>query len=128
MDFVREENVVQAVQFVREEKVFLFVTFWWVVLKELCFFVHGILQTITSKRKFFKMLDNVVDFVREENVVQVNGNASNFKAVRDLLMKKSSICVGPHVLPIALIWFLERIWKFIKLLSKREEWSTPTFM
>jgi len=39
--------------------------------------------------KVFKMLDNVVEFVGEENVVQVvTDNDANFKAVGDLLMQK----------------------------------------
>jgi len=39
--------------------------------------------------KVFKMLDDVVEFVREENVVQVvTDNAANFKATGDLLMQK----------------------------------------
>jgi len=39
--------------------------------------------------KVFKMLDDVVEFVGEENVVQVvTDNAANFKAGGELLMKK----------------------------------------
>jgi len=39
--------------------------------------------------KVFKMLDDVVEFVGEENVVQViTDNAANFKAAGELLMKK----------------------------------------
>jgi len=39
--------------------------------------------------KVFKMLDDVVEFVGEENVVQVvTDNAANFKAAGDLLMQK----------------------------------------
>ncbi|XP_022631719.1 uncharacterized protein LOC106776767 [Vigna radiata var. radiata] len=39
--------------------------------------------------KVFKMLDDVVEFVGEENVVQVvTNNAANFKAVGELLMQK----------------------------------------
>ncbi|XP_022632372.1 uncharacterized protein LOC111240829 [Vigna radiata var. radiata] len=39
--------------------------------------------------KVFKMLDDVVEFVGEENVVQVvTDNAANFKAAEELLMQK----------------------------------------
>jgi len=42
-----------------------------------------------TANKVFKMLDDVVEFVREENVVQVvTDNAANFKVVGDLLMQK----------------------------------------
>ncbi|XP_027915063.1 uncharacterized protein LOC114174418 [Vigna unguiculata] len=45
----------------------------------------------TNKKRYkvFKMLDDVVEFVGEENVVQVvTDNAANFKAAGELLMKK----------------------------------------
>ena len=39
--------------------------------------------------KVFKMLDDVVEFVGEENVVQVvTDNAANFKTAKELLMQK----------------------------------------
>ena len=39
--------------------------------------------------KVLKMLDDVVNFVGEENVVQViTDNAANYKAVGELLMQK----------------------------------------
>lgn len=55
--------------------------------------------------KVFKMLDDVVEFVGEENVVQViTNNAAAFNAIGDLLMtKKRSSCIVPNVLPVALI-------------------------
>jgi len=51
------------------------------------------------------MLDDVVEFVGEENVVQViTNNAAAFNAIGDLLMtKKRSSCIVPNLLPIALI-------------------------
>ncbi|KAH1213868.1 hypothetical protein GmHk_14G041740 [Glycine max] len=42
-----------------------------------------------TANKVLKMLDDVVNFVREENVVQViTDNATNYKASRELLMQK----------------------------------------
>jgi len=39
--------------------------------------------------KIFKMLDDVVKFVEEENVLHVfTNNVANFKVTRELLMKK----------------------------------------
>lgn len=44
--------------------------------------------------KVFKMLDDVVEFVGEENVVQViTNNAAAFNAIGDLLMTKKGVVV-----------------------------------
>jgi len=43
----------------------------------------------------FKMLDDFIEFVGEENVVQmITNNTANFEAARDLLMQKN----GEYVL------------------------------
>jgi len=42
-----------------------------------------------TTNKVFKMLDDDVEFVGEENVVQVvTSNAANFKATREIMMQK----------------------------------------
>jgi len=54
-------------------------------------FLYSLDNTNISKTgdNVFKMLDDVVEFVGEENVVQVViDNATNFKATREILMQK----------------------------------------
>jgi len=66
----------------------------------ICFCGHSLLGTVflysldtsdisKTADKVFKMLDDVVEFVGEENVVQVvTDNAANFKAAGELLIKQ----------------------------------------
>jgi len=55
-----------------------------------------------TAEKVFKMLDDAVEFVSEENIVQVViDNVANFKEAGELLMQKREH--GLHVLPIILI-------------------------
>jgi len=72
------------------KKVVVFVTFWLIVLKGQ-FFLSSVDTSNMSKTadKVFEMLNVIVERIREENVVQVViDNATNYKAARQLLMKK----------------------------------------
>ena len=51
----------------------------------------------------FKLMDDVIGVVREQNVVQVvTDNESSMKAAGQMLMKKEKIYFGHLVLPIVL--------------------------
>ena len=68
----------------------VFVTFWLIVLKGQ-FFLPSVDTFNMSKTvdKVFKMLDAIVERIREENVVQVvTDNAANYKVAGQLFMEK----------------------------------------
>ncbi|XP_052727463.1 uncharacterized protein LOC108329753 [Vigna angularis] len=82
--------------------------------------------------KVFKMLDDVVEFVGEENVVQVViDNAANFKAAGELLMQKReklywTPCAA-HCIDLIFEDFEKNLKASLLTMFSSEEWKTSKF-
>ena len=76
-----------------------------------------------TREKTFELLDAFVDQIREADVVQVvSDNRSNYVLARKLLKAKGQICIGLHVLHIALTLYWRTLEKFLEL---QKLWKDP---